>query len=252
MSTNPVFEKIAQLGVIPVVALDSVEAALPLADALLEGGLPIIEITFRTSAAAEAIQAICQQRPEMLVGAGTVLSIENAEAAKAAGAKFALAPGLNPQIVAHAQEIGLPFVPGVATASDVECGLSMGCSTLKFFPSEAMGGINTIKALAAPFSHTPLRFVPTGGVNTKNLPDYIASPAVSAVGGTWLAKKEDLAEGRWDEIQRRASSDFMPNPTGRLGRVEEVGHLVAYLSSPHAGYINGSNLRIDGGTADCV
>jgi len=206
MSDDAVFKEIACLGVVPVIAIDSAQAALPLADALLAGGLPIIEITFRTAAAAEVIEMLCRRRPDILVGAGTILTTENLEAAEAAGARFGIAPGMNPQIVARAQEIGLPFVPGVATASDIECALSMGCTTLKFFPSEALGGVAMLRALAAPFSHTGLRFVPTGGINPQNLESYLSLSVVAAAGGTWIAKKDAIAAGRWPEIRDRCKA----------------------------------------------
>ena len=203
MSSNTVLEKIAACGVIPVIAIDSADAALPLADALLEGGLPVVEITFRTAAAAEVIEMICRRRPELLVGAGTVLTPKNLEAAVACGARFGVAPGLNPDIVQQAGRLGLPFVPGICTPSDIERGLALGCKIQKFFPAEACGGIDMLKALSAPYGHTGVRFVPTGGVSVNNLAAYLAMPTVAAVGGTWIAKKEDLAGGKWQEIRDR-------------------------------------------------
>jgi 2-dehydro-3-deoxyphosphogluconate aldolase / (4S)-4-hydroxy-2-oxoglutarate aldolase len=203
MSDNPVNDTIARFGIVPVIAIDSPEAALPLADALLDGGLPVVEITFRTSAAAEAIRRISSQRPEVLVGAGTVLSAENLDAAIACGAKFGVAPGVNPAIVGRATQRGLPFVPGVATPSEIEQGLSLGCTVLKFFPSEALGGVTMLKVLSAPYAHTGVRFMPTGGVNMGNLVAYLGLKSVAAVGGTWIAKQEDIAAGRWTEIRDR-------------------------------------------------
>jgi len=203
MSQDPVFETIARYGVVPVIAIESVDAAIPLADALLEGGLPVIEITFRTAAAAEVMQKISEQRPELLLGAGTVLTRENLDASKACGAKFAVAPGLNPAIVQAARQIGLPFVPGVAVPSDIESALSLGCIVLKYFPAEALGGVATIQAMAGPYAHTGVRFVPTGGVNAGNLQSYLAAGPVMAVGGTWIAKKEDVAAGNWQRITDR-------------------------------------------------
>jgi 2-dehydro-3-deoxyphosphogluconate aldolase / (4S)-4-hydroxy-2-oxoglutarate aldolase len=203
MSNISVFQTIARCGVVPVIAIDSVEAAIPLADALLEGGLPLVEITFRTSAAAEVIENICRHRPELLVGAGTVVTTDNLKTATSCGAKFAVAPGLNPGIVDRAKQAGLPFVPGVCTPSDIEQALALGCTVLKFFPAEASGGIEMIKSLAAPYGHLGVRFMPTGGVNVNNLPAYLAVDAVLAVGGTWIAKREDLAAGKWAEIRER-------------------------------------------------
>jgi len=195
--------EIARYGVVPVIAIRAVEAALPLADALLEGGLPVAEITFRTSAAAEVIAAMVRHRPALLVGAGTVLSEENVKEAKEAGARFAVAPGLNPAVVQHAAKVGLPFAPGVCTPSEIEQALGLGCRIVKFFPAEASGGVEMVKALAAPYSHVGVRFLPTGGVNAGNLEGYLSLKAVAAVGGTWIAKPEDLAGGHWQTIRDR-------------------------------------------------
>lgn len=203
MTDTAVFQTISAKGIVPVIAIDDAEAALPLADALLDGGLPIIEVTFRTKAAAEVISRIRKERPDMLVGAGTVLNESNLEAAVAAGAQFGVAPGLNPQIVGRATALGLPFTPGVCTPSDIEAAVSLGCTVLKFFPAEAAGGVAMVKALAAPYGHLGVEFVPTGGVNLNNLVDYLKLDAVAAVGGTWIAKKDDIAAGRWDEIAQR-------------------------------------------------
>lgn len=206
MSQETILNRVAALGVVPVIAIEKVEDALPLADALLQGGLPIVEITFRTAAAAEVIRRIAQERPQLVVGAGTVLTPANLEAAKASGAAFAVAPGLNPQIVKQAQQMGLPFVPGVATPSDIEQGLALGCKLLKFFPAEALGGVPMIEALSAPYKHTGVRFMPTGGVNTGNLEAYLKLDTVAAVGGTWIAKKDDLTAGKWDDIRQRCKA----------------------------------------------
>jgi 2-dehydro-3-deoxyphosphogluconate aldolase/(4S)-4-hydroxy-2-oxoglutarate aldolase len=204
--SEEIFSRIAKLGVVPVIAIEDANAAIPLADALIAGGLPVVEITFRTAAAAEVIRRISKDRPRLLIGAGTVLNAANLEAAKASGAAFAVAPGLNPQTVKHAQAIDLPFAPGIATSSDIEIGLSLGCKFLKFFPAEANGGIGMIEALSAPYKHTGIRFMPTGGVNTANLESYLKLDTVAAVGGTWIAKKEDLANGNWDEVCNRCKA----------------------------------------------
>jgi 2-dehydro-3-deoxyphosphogluconate aldolase/(4S)-4-hydroxy-2-oxoglutarate aldolase len=196
-------ERVAELGVVPVIAIDKAEHALPLADALLAGGLPVVEITFRTSAAAEVIRTLARERPALLVGAGTVLTPETVQTAVSAGAQFAVAPGLNPRVVAAAQELKLPFVPGVANPSDIEAGLELGCKLLKFFPAEALGGTKLLEALSAPYKHTGVCFMPTGGASPANLASYLKIDTVAAVGGTWIAKKEDLAEGRWDEVAQR-------------------------------------------------
>ncbi len=196
-------DQISAIGVVPVIAIDSAGHALPLADALIAGGLPVVEITFRTAAAADAIRILSKERPGLITGAGTVLTIDNLEVARDAGAKFAVAPGLNPRVVGAAAALGLPFVPGIATPSDIEAGLELGCKLLKFFPAEALGGTKLLSAMSAPYRHTGVRFMPTGGASTANLADYIKSKTVAAVGGTWIAKPEDIAEGRWDEIARR-------------------------------------------------
>ena len=204
--SEEIFSRVAQLSVVPVIAIENPEAAIPLADALIAGGLPVVEITFRTAAAAEVIRKIAKERPQLIVGAGTVLTAANIEAAKASGAAFAVAPGLNPQTVKQAQAAGLPFMPGIATSSDIELGLSLGCKLLKFFPAEANGGVPMLEALSAPYKHTGVRFMPTGGVNITNLESYLKLGTVAAVGGTWIAKKEDLAGGKWDDIRNRCQA----------------------------------------------
>jgi 2-dehydro-3-deoxyphosphogluconate aldolase/(4S)-4-hydroxy-2-oxoglutarate aldolase len=203
MSNPSVLDHIAQCGVVPVIAIESANAALLLADALLEAGLPVVEITFRTSAAVEVIRRMSEARPNLVVGAGTILTSENLKAAKTAGAAFAVAPGLNPVLVRQAQDLGLPFFPGVATPSEIELGLSMGCKLLKFFPAEALGGLAMLEALSAPYRHTGVRFMPTGGIKPDKLDSYLKLDTVAAVGGTWLAKKEDLAGEKWAGITAR-------------------------------------------------
>jgi 2-dehydro-3-deoxyphosphogluconate aldolase/(4S)-4-hydroxy-2-oxoglutarate aldolase len=203
MKAESILERVAHYGVVPVITIDNIQAALPLANALLQGGLPVIEITFRTAAAAEVIRKLAHECPSLVVGAGTVLTQANLQAAKDSGAAFAVAPGLNPEIVKQARALGLPFVPGVATPTDIEAGLTLGCKLLKFFPAEALGGAPMIEALSAPYQHTGLRFMPTGGVNPGNLETYLKLQTVAAAGGTWIAKKEDLARGNWDDIRNR-------------------------------------------------
>ncbi|HXS68371.1 MAG TPA: bifunctional 4-hydroxy-2-oxoglutarate aldolase/2-dehydro-3-deoxy-phosphogluconate aldolase [Candidatus Polarisedimenticolia bacterium] len=204
--SEEIVSRVAELGVVPVIAIENPEAAIPLADALIAGGLPVVEITFRTAAAAEVIRKLAKERPQLIVGAGTVLTTANVETAKSSGAAFAVAPGLNPQTLKHAQAAGLPFVPGIATPSDIELGLSLGCKLLKFFPAEANGGVGMLEALSAPYKHTGLRFMPTGGVNTANLESYLKLDTVAAVGGTWIARKEDLAGGKWDDVRNRCKA----------------------------------------------
>jgi 2-dehydro-3-deoxyphosphogluconate aldolase/(4S)-4-hydroxy-2-oxoglutarate aldolase len=196
-------DAISQHRVIPVIAIESVDAALPLADALIAGGLPIIEITFRTAAAAEVLERLTSERPDLIVGAGTVLTVDQVKAAADRGARFAVAPGLNPWVVEAAGQHQLPMIPGVATASNIEMALALGCRLLKFFPSEALGGTKMLRALAGPYAHTGVKFLPTGGVTADNLENYLSLDVVRAVGGTWLAKQADIAAGRWQEIRDR-------------------------------------------------
>jgi len=199
-------ESLRALGIIPVVTLDNADGALALADAFFAGGLPILEVTFRTNAAAAAIQILTRERPALLVGAGTVLTRENLQAAKAAGAQFALAPGLNSEIVKEARDLDLPFIPGVATPTEIERALALGCRTLKLFPAGPLGGVEMVVALSAPYGHTGVSFVPTGGINLSSLEAYLRCKSVAAVGGTWLAKRDDLASGNWTGICERCRS----------------------------------------------
>lgn len=203
MIDESVLDVVSRCRVIPVVTIERVEAAVPLADALLEGGLPIIEITFRTAAARAAIQRIATRCPNLLIGAGTVLNVDNLQAAIDSGAQFAVAPGLNMTVVDAANKANLPMIPGVATASEVELALSLGCRLQKFFPAEALGGVKMLQALSGPYAHTGVKFVPTGGVNTDNLRTYLSLDVVEAVGGTWIAKKDDIKAERWSEIRDR-------------------------------------------------
>lgn len=187
---------------IPVIALEDAASAVDLCKALQAGGLEVAEITFRTASAREAIATVAQEFPSFALGAGTVTTLEELEAAKEAGAQFAVAPGLNPKIVQRARETGLPFFPGIATPSDIEAALELGCKTLKFFPAGAMGGPKMLKALYGPYKHRGVQFVPTGGVNALNLKEYLDTPGVIAAGGSWIVAKNLLAEKQWDEVTR--------------------------------------------------
>jgi 2-dehydro-3-deoxyphosphogluconate aldolase/(4S)-4-hydroxy-2-oxoglutarate aldolase len=195
---------IARHRIVPVIAIDSVDQALPLADALIAGGLPVIEVTFRTKAAADVIRLLSRERPALLVGAGTVLDAATAEAALAAGAKFALAPGCHPATVARAQALGLPFVPGVQTPSEVELALSLGCRVLKFFPAEAAGGVKMLEAIHAPYKHTGVRFVPTGGVTAENVGDFIRAGAFATAAGSSLVEAKAFKEKNWAAVTAKA------------------------------------------------
>ena len=205
MAEVDTLKRIAECGVVPVIALASAEQAGPLAEALLAGGLPVVEITFRTAAAADAIRTVARDYPDVLLGAGTVLSAENLDRAVDAGARFGVAPGFNPAVVRRAAELDVPFVPGVATPTDVEAALAARCRVLKFFPAGALGGPAMLAALSAPYKHTGVRFVPTGGVKAENFADYLAVDTVTACGGTWLAKKDALAAGDWAGVTARCA-----------------------------------------------
>ncbi len=201
MEAAKVYERMGTVRVVPVIAIEDPESALPLADALLEGGLPVAEITFRTAAAAAVISKIAKERPEVFVGAGTVLTSDNLRRAVDCGATFGVAPGLNPDIVREAQKLGFPFSPGIMTPTDIEAALSLGVKVLKFFPAGAAGGIKMLQSLAAPYAHMGVKFVPTGGVSPSNLNEYLEQKSVLAVGGTWIASKDDIAARRWDVIR---------------------------------------------------
>lgn len=194
---HEVIARLGELRVIPVVALERAEDAMPLADALIEGGLPCAEITFRTNAAAEAIQVMAK-RNDILVGAGTVLTVDQAKAAWDAGARFVVTPGLNPKVVSYCVENKITITPGVCTPSDIEGAMEFGLDVLKFFPAEAFGGLKTLKALSGPY--TMVKFIPTAGINTQNLSDYLNFPKVMACGGTWIASSSLILAGGFDEI----------------------------------------------------
>lgn len=194
-----IYEEIYKIGIVPVIALDDAKDAEPLAQALINGGLPCAEVTFRTDAAEESIRIMASKFPEMLVGAGTVLTTEQVDRAVAAGAKFIVSPGLNPTTVKYCQEKGVPILPGTSNPSDVEAAIELGLEVVKFFPAEQAGGIKMIKAMAAPY--TKMKFMPTGGINADNLKDYLDFDKIIACGGSWMVKKDLIAEGKFDEIE---------------------------------------------------
>lgn len=191
-------EKLGRLGVVPVVKIEQAEDAIELGRALLAGGLPCAEITFRTAAAEEAIQRISSSLPEIIVGAGTVLSVDQAERAVSAGARFIVSPGFNQKVVDWCLQNEMPVAPGVATPTEIDMALDKGLEILKFFPAEALGGIRMLKAIAAPYGG--VKFIPTGGINQDNLGDYLAQPSVHCCGGSWLVKANLISAGRFDEI----------------------------------------------------
>ena len=192
--------KLLKRPVIPVIVIEDANDAEPLAEALLEGGMDVIEITCRTAAAGEALARIKKAFPEMLLGAGTVVTPEQAQMCIDIGVDFGLAPGLNPDTVRFFQTSETLFVPGVMTPSEIEQGLALGCKLLKFFPAGAAGGVGMLKNLAAPYAPLGVKFCPTGGINLGNMNDYLALPVVSAVGGSWLATQKQIAQKRWATI----------------------------------------------------
>lgn len=204
MST--VFDRIAQYKIVPVITIDAVEAAIPLADSLIAGGLPIAEITFRTPSAASVLHKMSQERPDVLVGAGTILTLDNLQSAIDSGAQFGVAPGFNPIIVEAAQKKGFPFIPGVCTPTEVEAALERKAKVLKFFPAGSIGGLSMLKSLLAPYGHTGVQFMPTGGITPENVGDYLQTKGVIACGGTWIATQDDIAQGKWSAITNRCQT----------------------------------------------
>ena len=196
---NPILEQFQKLGIIPVVVIDDAKDAVPLAKALCEGGLPVAEVTFRTDAAEEAIRLMSEAYPEMLVGAGTVLTTEQVDRAVAAGSKFIVSPGLNPKVVRYCQEKNVPITPGTARPTDIEMALELGLDVVKFFPAEQNGGLAMIKAMAAPY--TKVKFMPTGGINAKNLKSYLDFDKIIACGGSWMVPKDLVAAGDFEAIK---------------------------------------------------
>lgn len=197
---NKVLEEISKIGIVPVIALDDVKDAEPLAKALIEGGLPCAEVTFRTKAAEESIKIMSSKFPELLVGAGTVLTIEQADKAVAAGAKFIVSPGFNPKVVKHCIEKEIPVTPGCSSPSDVEQAIELGLEVVKFFPAEAAGGLNMIKSMAAPYVN--MKFMPTGGINEKNVTSYLDFDKIIACGGSWMVNKDMVKAGDFEGVKK--------------------------------------------------
>ena len=191
--------------VVPVIVLDEADHAVPTAEALLKGGISIIEITFRTDAAAASIQRIAEEVPEMCVGAGTVVTPDQATHAIDSGSSFGLAPGCDPATLAVFEAKSLPFIPGIMTPSEIQKAYSLGCSHMKFFPAGAAGGPSMLKSMSAPYLNFGINFCPTGGVSLENMSDYLTLPQVFAVGGSWIATRDLIREENWAEITQRAT-----------------------------------------------
>ncbi len=201
-----IFDGIAKYGVVPVIAIEDANDALALSDVLIDAGLPVAEITLRTGDAVNAISEIVKHRPQMLVGAGTVLNEEHLSLVHTAGAAFAMSPGIDAATLSAAQKLGLPFAPGVMTPSDVQTALRSSCDIVKFFPATAAGGIPMLKSLAEPFRHTGLKFNPTGGITLDTMSDWLTYEPVQAIGGSWIANSQDISKGNWDLIGERAKA----------------------------------------------
>lgn len=191
-------------GVIAVLMIDEVKDAVPVARALLAGGVDCLELTLRTPVAMEALRAIRAEVPEMNIGVGTILNVAQVNEVKEAGAAFGVAPGMNPRVVAEAVRIGLPFAPGICTPTDIELALEQGCRLLKFFPSEPCGGLAYLRTIAAPFAHLGVKYIPLGGVGADNAESYLKEPSVLALGGSWLASKPLIHTQNWDAITTNA------------------------------------------------
>ena len=204
-----IVDKISKIGIVHVIKIEDVEKAVPLAKALCEGGIPVAEVTFRTAQAEEAIAKISKELPEMLVGAGTVLTIEQVDKAVNAGAKFIVSPGLNPKVVKYCVDKGIIIMPGCMTPSEIEQAIELGLDLVKFFPAEAAGGIKMIKAMSAPYGN--IKFMPTGGINEENMNDYLSFSKVIACGGSWMVKEDLIKNGEFDkitELSKRAISNI--------------------------------------------
>ena len=233
---NTVLEEISKIGIVPVIKLDDAKDAVPLARALCSGGLYCAEITFRTSAAEESIKLITKEFPDMLVGAGTVLTTEQADRSINAGARFIVSPGLNPDVVKYCIDKNVPVTPGCATPSDIECALALGLDTVKFFPAEAAGGLPMIKAMSAPY--TKIKFMPTGGINADNLNSYLAFPKIIACGGSFMVKDSFIKNGEFDkitELTKQAVNTMLGFEVGHVGinteSKEYAGSLAEFFAS---------------------
>ncbi|MEJ6718824.1 MAG: bifunctional 4-hydroxy-2-oxoglutarate aldolase/2-dehydro-3-deoxy-phosphogluconate aldolase [Akkermansiaceae bacterium] len=206
MNTFPeeLLSHLEKRGVVAGFSVEKIEHAVPLAKALLAGGIDVIELTLRTPIGLDAVKLIAAEVPEIVIGVGTILTPETAVAVKGAGAHFGVAPGMNPRVVKAAQKAGLPFAPGICTPSDLEAAIELGCRFVKFFPAEASGGLTYLKSMAAPYNHLGIRYFPLGGVNSENMLGYLAEDIVPTVGGTWIVAKDLVQNENWDGITAAA------------------------------------------------
>ncbi len=203
---DPITKRLGDAGLIAVLIIDDVNDAVPVAQALLDGGVTAIELTMRTPAALDSVRRIVAEVPAMTVGVGTVLTPRQVAQVFDAGAAFAVAPGMNPATVAAARQVGLPFAPGVCTPTDIELAVEAGCRLLKFFPCEPSGGLKYLSSIAAPFAHLGVRFIPLGGIDATNAEPYLVDPLIHAIGGSWLASRSAITDHDWQGITARASA----------------------------------------------
>jgi len=251
---HDVLNKISLVGIVPVVKITDVEKAVPLAKALCEGGIPVAEITFRTAQAEEAIARITKELPDMLVGAGTVLTTEQADRAVKAGARFIVSPGLNPKVVEHCLKIGIPIAPGCSTPSDIEQALKFGLEVVKFFPAEASGGIKMLKALSGPYGN--VRFMPTGGIDANNINEYLSFSKVLACGGSWMVPENLITAGSLDKITslaREAMESMLGFKLAHVGvnlkNEEQANEAASEFSNLFGFSVNNGNSSIFAGNA---
>lgn len=202
--SNEIIDKVDKAGIIAMLIIDDVKYAVPVAKALLAGGIDTIELTLRTPAALGAAVAIKKELPEITLGFGTVLTVDQVTAVAEAGADFAVSPGCNPRIIAAAKDIGLSFSPGIMTPTDIEMAVELGCRVIKYFPAESSGGMNHLKNMAAPYQYLGLKFIPLGGLNMNNAESYLESDLISAVGGSWVAKRDLILSENWEQITANA------------------------------------------------
>ena len=215
---NPIVERVYEIGIIPVIAFNSVDEAVPLCKALVAGGLPAAEVTFRTACAEDCIKKIHEEVPEMLLGAGTVLTIDQADRAMAAGASFIVSPGFDPNVTKHVIEKGGIMMPGTCSPGEMQQAMNLGCEAIKFFPAEANGGVAMLKNIGGALKTA--KWMCTGGINAKNVNDYLAYPQIFAVGGTWMCKSDKIKAGAWDEITamcREAVDTMLGLELGHIG-----------------------------------
>lgn len=203
---NDLLQRIERAGLAAVLVVDEVSHAAPLANALLAGGIDVMELTLRTPGAIDAVRMVRAEVPAMTVGVGTILTPQQVRQVAEAGAAFGVAPGTNRRVLDAAADVGLPFAPGIATPSDLETALELGCREVKFFPAEPMGGVPYLKSLAAPYAHLGVRYIPLGGLNMKNMADYLREPAVLALGGSWIAPRKRILQQDWSGITRTAAA----------------------------------------------